>query len=445
MIPFAVENRAGIASSDVQYWVSVLLAVYGAALLAGSPIFGWIADQTPNRRLPLLGGLVVLIGATAMLLVGNSIGLLIAGRVLQGFAGAIVWCTGLALLVDTVGSQHVGQYLGYVAMSMSLALLLAPLLGGVVYANAGYVAVFAMCFGLIGLDIVLRLTLVEKKVAAKWIKTDVAVADSDAAATSEKQDDTQKEPQEDLTTTSPPKAFVTDIPTSIAPRQRRNIPPVISLLASPRMLAALYASLVEASIMTAFDATLPLRVRTIFHWTSLGAGLIFLPLIVPTFVSPITGYLCDRYGAARWLASAGFLLATPWAVLLRLVTHDSLDQKVLLCALLALIGLSLVLTLPPLMAEIGYVVEMAERRRPGVFGAKGAYAQAYGLFNMAFAAGGLVGPIWGGLVQARAGWGTMGWTLGLLSGTTAVPTALLVGGWLFANKKEREMQAHVNV
>lgn len=90
------------------------------------------------------------------------------------------------------------------------------------------------------------------------------------------------------------------------------------------------------------------------------------------------------------------------------------------------------------MAEITYVVEAKEKKRPGMFGHGGAYAQAYGLFNMAFAGGCLVGPIWAGLVRETAGWGTMGWTLGLFSGFTALPTLLWVGGFITRRHEKRK-------
>lgn len=84
----------------------------------------------------------------------------------------------------------------------------------------------------------------------------------------------------------------------------------------------------------------------------------------------------------------------------------------------------------PLMAEITYLVEAKERRRPGAFGRGGAYAQAYGLFNMAFAGGCMVGPIWAGFVNERAGWGTMAWSLAVLSFVSAIPTAVWCGGFI---------------
>ena len=53
--------------------------------------------------------------------------------------------------------------MGYIGIANSMGILLAPLLGGVVYSHAGYYAVFAMAFGLIAVDILLRLAIIEKR------------------------------------------------------------------------------------------------------------------------------------------------------------------------------------------------------------------------------------------------------------------------------------------
>lgn len=128
--------------------------------------------------------------------------------------------------------------------------------------------------------------------------------------------------------------------------------------------------------MTAFDGVVPLFVEETFHWNSTGAGLTFLAIMIPSFAAPLVGWASDRYGP-RWLSVVGFILAIPFWVLLRLVTHDSLGQKVLFCALLSLIGVALTLVMAPLMAEVTYVVEAKEKETPGIFGPNGAYAQAY--------------------------------------------------------------------
>jgi MFS family permease len=221
------------------------------------------------------------------------------------------------------------------------------------------------------------------------------------------------------------------------PSRLTRLPPVLYLFTSRRILNALWACMIQASLLTAFDSMLPLFVRDTFHWNSIGAGLIFLPIVIVSFLGPPIGYASDRVGP-RWFATAGFIIACPFLILLRLVDTNTIQQKVLLCALLALFGTAMTLVLTPMMAEITYAVDnKAQRHPPGFFGKNGAYAQAYSLFNMAWAGGCLVGPLIGGLINQRAGWGTATLVLGLISIITAVPTAIWTGGSIFKERQRR--------
>jgi MFS family permease len=426
VIPFAIQERAGVGAGDVQYWTSVLLAVYGGAMLVGSPIAGWVADASNSRRIPFIVGLVALAASTLLLCLGRNVALLITGRLLQGLSAAVVWTVGEALLVDTVGEKEIGLVMGYVGIAMSLGLFVGPLLGGVVYAKAGYYAVFYMCFGLVFLDIVLRLVLIEKVVAVQWLGNEdlpvVAVPPIGESMSGE----TSTENGHDigLQKDEPNPSQQTDV----RPHHRkRKLPKVFILLASRRLLAALWGVLVQAVLTSAFDSVIPLFVHHTFEWDATAAGLVFTAIIIPTFLGPVIGAWSDRYGP-RWLVVAGFLGCLPFWVLLRFVTDNTIQHKVLFCALLVLIGAALTFVISPLMAEITYCVEAMERKRPGIFGKTGAYAQAYGLFVSAFAVGSLIGPLWGGLVNDSAGWGTMTWTLGLFSALAAVPAVIFTGG-----------------
>jgi len=118
---------------------------------------------------PLVASLLALLGASMMLCFGRTVDIYVLGRPLLGISGAVVWTVGLALIVDSVSRAKVRKYLGYVFMSVNMAFLVAPLVGGVVYAAAGYYAVFYISFGLIALDIVLRIGLTEKKNAGEGI------------------------------------------------------------------------------------------------------------------------------------------------------------------------------------------------------------------------------------------------------------------------------------
>lgn len=478
MAPLLLPPRVSLFPSNPIQWVS-------STDFGDVAVCGWLADYSSSRRLPLLLGLLALAGATVMINVGRTIGIFIAGRVLQGLSAAVVWVVGLALIVDTVGQTDAGQAMGYVSIAMSLGILIAPLLGGVVYNQAGYNAVFAMTYAIIGLDIVLRLVLVEKKVARRWESqssgeiADLSVAEkggygaTSAAApietTVEPEDDEKKDSVSfagpSRPETSCPDAEKTVAGSSTRPQsatpdahetnngaggaaltpQRttaaasslratstrigRKLPPTITLLSSPRLVTALFAALTMSIIFGALDAVVPLYTRETFNFSSTGAGLIFLPIVVPSFLAPVFGYLADRT-SPRYPATAGFIAAAPVMACMRYVDHDSLQQKVLLCALLALLGLALAALSPVVMAEISYVVDARERANPGVFGPKGAYAQAYGLFNVGWAGGALVGPIWAGDVKTDAGWGTVWWSLAVLSAFAAAPVAVWCGGTL---------------
>jgi MFS family permease len=350
---------------------------------------------------------------------------------LQGFSAAVVWTVGLALLVDTVGHEHIGKAMGYVFIALSLAFPIAPILGGVVYDRGGYYAVYYMAFGLIAFDILLRVLLIEKKVASQWLDepgpADSIVQDPDARGSrSEAQGTKEPQPQEQNVTRR-------------SSKWSSRLPPVLTLLKSRRLLSALWCSLVQAGIYAGLESVLPLFVSRTFGWTSTGGGLIFLAQVAPSFLGPVVGWASDTYGP-RYLATSGFIFSLPPLVCLRFVTENTIEHKVLLCALLALDGLGLTLVLGPILAEITYMVEAKEKKHPGIFGSKGAYAQAYGLFNVSFAGGTMVGPLWAGLIERAAGWKTMSWTLGLLCVTAALPAWLFTGGFITRpDLSQREM------
>lgn len=376
----------------------------------------------------------------------------VAGRIFQGLSAAVVWTAGLALLVDTVKTNEIGQMLGYVGIAMGLGLLLAPLLGGVVLDSGGYYAVFAMCFALLAVDIVLRLAIIEKSTAKKWLAED-GQAQREVPSTTEQQsaneetgsrDDQREAPSttEQQTTdeekasrdaqpaaednSAPSRPTPSPPPPLVGPARGKRRPSFISLLSSTRILCALWAILVVTCLLTSFDSVLPLFVHATFDWDSLGAGLIFLPLALPTFLSPLAGAVADRYGS-RWLTVSAFLLSIPPCVCLRFVTHKSTSQVAVLCVLLALLSLSAMVVMTAIMAEMTYTLRAMEEDAPGLFGKKGAYAQAYSLFNVAFSVGCVVGPLLAGFIRDSAGWPTMGWSLAILSAFSVFTTAIWTG------------------
>lgn len=197
-----------------------------------------------SRRLLLVLGLITFAGSTAMLCVGTSIGLFVAGRIFQGMSAAIVWTAGLALLADNVEKEELGKCLGFISMSMSAGTFLGPLLGGVVYDHGGYYAVYAMAFALITFDLLLRLVLIERNVARKYL------AAADQCSNVELQSDILRGDTESKDGFSVPQPQCVD--DHITTRVRS--PTMIWLLGSRRLLVALFAAMVFGTMLTSFDA-----------------------------------------------------------------------------------------------------------------------------------------------------------------------------------------------
>ncbi len=243
------------------------------------------------------------------------------------------------------------------------------------YAKVGYNAVFELALALIVLDLLLRFSAIERKHARNWLPELAAEHGGPPAAS--KRSSTPLPPP--LPPPPPPPPALSTAPsppspppppqTHFSPRSRPSLrtrlPPVLTLLTSRRLLAALSGTLAVASLFSGLEATLPLHTAAAFGWRSAGAGLVFVPLSATAFLGPAVGRACDRYGSTRLPTAGGFALLLPAFAALRYVTGPvaTWGQQALLYALLALVGACFALTLNPLMAEIAYVVEARSARR----------------------------------------------------------------------------------
>lgn len=276
----------------------------------------------------------------------------------------------------------------------------------------------AMTFGVIGLDIILRLLIIEKHKAARWL-------DGDANAT---EHELERKPADNGEQSSSSKGAVAASSGPTEPIHQGKKPLIIFVLLKSRRLQAAFAGIfIGSATMTAFDATLPLFVNRVFNWGSLGAGLIFIALLVPHLGGPLIGRCVDKFGP-RWIAAVGLLLLLPFWVLLRLVDHDSIRQVVLLVSLLVCIGIASALLNTSLMAEFSKVCDSKERRDPSLFNGRSAYGTAYGILNVSWALGSLVGPLMAAAIERSAGWKTMTWVMGVLAASCLPAVVLFTGG-----------------
>lgn len=109
-------------------------------------IAGWFADRGDSRRGPYLWGLVALAGSTVAFSLGRTKSVLVLGRLIQGASSASVHAVGMAILADTVGQEGAGPALGFSGMCIALGVLVGPVVGGTLYHNYGYLAVFISAY-----------------------------------------------------------------------------------------------------------------------------------------------------------------------------------------------------------------------------------------------------------------------------------------------------------
>lgn len=109
-------------------WVVIAYLVVDAALLL---TVGRLTDLV--GRFPLwMSGLIVFAAGSLLSGVAPSLDVLVAARAFQGVGGALIYATGLVILVDTFPTNNRGRVLGMVAVAGSVSSCLGPTLGGLI-------------------------------------------------------------------------------------------------------------------------------------------------------------------------------------------------------------------------------------------------------------------------------------------------------------------------
>ena len=139
----AIARDLGSTIELAQLTVTVYLAVYALAQL----FLGPLSDML-GRRATIGGGLLLFcIGSCGCALAGHM-GPLLGARVLQALGGAAVAVTVPALVRDLFERDHYARVIGLVMLTMSLAPLLAPSIGGLILIHATWHWVFVALFGI---------------------------------------------------------------------------------------------------------------------------------------------------------------------------------------------------------------------------------------------------------------------------------------------------------
>ncbi|KAB2581390.1 putative MFS-type transporter [Lasiodiplodia theobromae] len=436
VLPFMLQDRIHLPADQIQSQVSNLLAVYAAASVVSSPITGLLADRWTSRQMPFLLGLSSLLIATFLLALGQTIAALVVARALQGLSAAVVWVVGLALLVETVGSDNMGAVIGSIYSLMTVGGLISPVLGGILYRETGYTGVFGISVAIVLIDFIMRLLVIERKVAMQYEQQETSTAKLPYGPGSISRE-TAPFPFNDTNENTPllgrqhpkpdPRYRLSAKHLSKKSFLARHVP-ILVLLPNPRLLTSLLVGFVQALLFGTFDSTIPVAAKENYGFNSLRAGLLFLSLgSFDLFMGPLAGWAVDRF-SPRVVAVVGYAWLTPVLSLFQLLAVPGGGHEIAVyCVLLSLCGIGIAIVNAPSLVEAGLVVDRFHEANPELFGARGPHAQLYGLNSMIWNLGLAVGPLVAGWLKTWLGYGNMMAVMAAVCGVTAVLSFFFMG------------------
>ena len=387
----------------------------------------------------MLFGLLALTGSTIIYCVSTSPRMLLVARASQGASAVVIWVVGMALLIDTMGAADSGAAMGWTSVAFSGGSTLGPFAGGAIYDVAGHYAVFGLGFVILGIDLALRFTMVERKdaetlLARVYTESYGTVCDgtlpAKVAPSANEPDGTSTHSPSHSTDADVAKAPPTPLAESPPDSNPSRLPPVLQLLLNPRIFTALWAVFSVSLMICALEAVLPLYTQRLFTWSPTLSGANFAVFLLPILLDPLVG----RFAASRTLralfATTGFILGSLAFFTLTAVTEPTTVRKAIVWAMLIVLGLGICLASTPPMLDVGDVVEAEEERSPGIYGPGKGVATSYALYSVASAVGSLTGPALAGGAMQRIGWAGVCVGLGSLCAFSAVLMALFCGGWI---------------
>ncbi|CAN5116574.1 hypothetical protein BH09ACT10_BH09ACT10_21860 [soil metagenome] len=102
---------------------------YTLALATVIPMTGWAADRFGTKRLYMLA-LVLFVAGSVLCAFANTIGMLIAFRVLQGLGGGMLMPLGMTIMTRAAGPDRIGRLMAVLGIPMLLGPISGPILGG---------------------------------------------------------------------------------------------------------------------------------------------------------------------------------------------------------------------------------------------------------------------------------------------------------------------------
>ena len=152
--------------------MNLTITAYILSLAVFMPLSGWIADRFGARRV-FAAALVIFTAASALCGLSDSLRVLVAMRVLQGFGGAMMTPVGRLVLLRAFPRSELVTAMTYMTVPAVIGPALGPILGGLLTTYASWRWVFYVNIPIGAVGVLLALRFVEDTRADRQARFDV--------------------------------------------------------------------------------------------------------------------------------------------------------------------------------------------------------------------------------------------------------------------------------
>ncbi|PKY04684.1 MFS general substrate transporter [Aspergillus campestris IBT 28561] len=389
LLPYIFEQRLGVQASRVQAYTSLFLTEGALVAIITSPLIGHVADRAKSKKVLLLGLLMLTLVSVGGLAVTKSCQMIVAGlfigRFFQCFTSNGLWIVGVATMVESVGSEHMGKIAGLTSTLTAAGTCTGPLLAGFLFGLGGYWPAWVGPAVFLAVDILMRILLIDRPKAPRERSGD----ESELVAEASPLLDAQPVPVEEET----------------------GWRFYARLFRQPRFATGIICYSVYALYIASFQATIPLHSWDAFRWEVFPVGLLLAAVQGPGMaLAPLIGYWKDRWGS-RIPTTIAFFSMAPFFLLSGAAGDERFPWfaggnkgKVTYICSLATAGCLMSLLSGVGAMEATEAVDKLEESHPGIFGKYGGYSRAVAITSMSWTMGLMVGPVLGGFMVERFGY-----------------------------------------
>jgi len=299
--------------------ISVVITAYLVTLAALIPLGGWLSARFGARRI-FLTAITVFTLASLGCALSQTLGELVAMRVLQGTGGAMMVPVGRLLVLSRTEKHDLMQITAFLVWPGLLSPVIAPLLGGLIttYASWHWIFLINVPLGALALAVAFRIvpSPAEPSPSPLDVIGTVLVVGSLTAFTVTAALLSRTNPVWALDAVFGVAAVLLTI---FAVRHLLHTRyPLIDLrvLRIPTLRAAVFGSLVYFSVISAGPFLVPLKLEEEFGWSPVKAGALVLFIFVGNVgIKPTTTFLYGRFGFRTVLITSTVTMAAAMAAI----------------------------------------------------------------------------------------------------------------------------------